>query len=122
MIDVDGNVEDQDRPVVLLLGCKTGQSATRQFLTFVGAFRTGGAAIVIGTLSTILAEHSPLLANELIQQFALAGHQAEGETAERPKQLGELMLRTRRELFRRGFVIALGVVAFGDADWQIEGP
>jgi hypothetical protein len=114
-------VSDEDRPVVLLLGCKTGQSVTHPYLTFVGGFRINGAALVIGTLSSVLAEHAPLMVKEILRQIACAGQTLPGELKPRPTRLGELMLRARQELFARGFVVALGAVAFGDADWRIEG-
>lgn len=99
-------------PVVLLLGCQTAHGGPQPFHTFVGEFRTNGAAIVIGTLATILGEHAAPVAEAIIQELAKPMSPDENT-------FGDLLLRIRRNMFSRGILIALAVAAFGDADWEL---
>ncbi len=102
-------IEDNDRPIVLLMGCDTNL-ARIAFDNFVASFILQGAAIVVSTIATILGRHaSPATAHlvELLDEEAREG----GST------FGEVMMRLRRKLLATETPMALGLTAYGDADW-----
>lgn len=101
------------RPIVLLLGCQTALGGPQPFHTFVGEFRHNGAAIVIGTLATVLGEHAAPVVQAIIREL-------KNPTVAGENTIGDVLLRIRRQMFSQGIVIALAVAAFGDADWALE--
>jgi hypothetical protein len=101
--------DDKDRPIVLLMGCDTNL-ARIAFESFVGGFILEGAAIVVSTIATILGRHaSPATARlvELLDEEAREGNSS----------FGEVMMRLRRKLLAEATPMALGLTAYGDADW-----
>jgi hypothetical protein len=104
--------EDNPGPVVFLLGCNTQFEAGR-LSGFAGEFREKGAAVTIGTLGELRADQAPRAAEFLIRQISQRGSQA--------SSMGEVLLETRRHLLSEGMIMALLLVANGDADWLLPG-
>lgn len=103
---------NQNAPLVLLLGCETGAPEI-PYQGFVPAFRRAGAAAVVCTNSTVLGREVAPAAAQLIEILE--------EITERtdPIALGDALLELRRDCFARGMPMALGLVAYGDADWRL---
>lgn len=104
--------EKAPAPVVLLLGCNTTVPRT-PIESIVGHFRRAGAAIVVSTVSSVLGSHASKVAEQLVDAMFR-------ETSESPRSVGELLRDVRRRCLGKGTLIALCVVAFGDADWQVH--
>jgi hypothetical protein len=97
-------------PVVLLMGCETNL-ARIAFDNFATLFLDEGAAVVVSTIATILGRHaSPATALlvDLLDQLADGKH-----------TLGDVMLRLRQTLVAKSTPMALGLTAYGDADWVL---
>jgi hypothetical protein len=103
-----------DRPVVLLLGCET---AVTDFglQTFVSKFQDLGAALVVGTIASVLGQRAAPVARKIATELASASKRR------RPIATGDLLLEIRRKLLAKGELTALCLTAFGDADWQVGG-
>jgi len=101
-------------PVVLLLGCET---AVDDFAlqTFVAKFQDLGAALVVGTVASVLGQRAAPVARTIASSFAAASKR------KRPIPAGDLMLEIRRKLLAKGELTALCLTSFGDADWQLGG-
>ncbi|HWM95191.1 MAG TPA: hypothetical protein VN493_30835 [Thermoanaerobaculia bacterium] len=102
-------VPDGPSPVVLLIGCATNLTRV-SFDNPAGRFHDRGAAVVVSTIATILGRHaSPATAMlvELLDQMAAEGN----------RTLGDVMLRLRQKLVLKQTPMALGLTAYGDADW-----
>jgi hypothetical protein len=98
-------------PVVALLGCDTSGSAI-EYARYIRQFRLKGASLVIGTIATVFGEHAARVANMLI-----AGLTSQRQDTER---IGEVMRQIKRRAVANGLVMALCLVAFGDADWKLK--
>lgn len=105
--------DTSDAPIVILLGCDT--AAESEVTTFVGRFRDNGAAVVVGTITPVLGEHSASVVQALLVELSRA---AAGTRGEQPR-FGELMRNVRRHLLAQGELTALCATSFGDADWGI---
>lgn len=101
----------EQKPVVLLLGCETNTDPT-EFLDIVARCRRKNAAVIVVFGATIAAKDAVPAARELLRQLDRA------RKLRRPT-LGEAMLGARQGLVAKGWVPALGLVAFGDADWWL---
>lgn len=104
-------VEEARSPVVLLLGCDT-VVARSSVDSIVGKFRRAGVPIVVGTIATVLGSHASQVTQNLVKQLSALG-------AREPRSFGEVVLEVRRRCVADGLVMALCVVAFGDADWKL---
>jgi hypothetical protein len=104
--------EDGPMPLVLLLGCNT-TAPTRPIDSIVGLFRSGGASIVVGTVGNVLGSHAAKVAGELVDALF-------SKATEKARPLGELLLDVKRICVGKKVLMALGVCAFGDADWQVH--
>jgi hypothetical protein len=103
------------QPIVLLLGCKTA-NASISYRNFVAEFRENGAAIVVGTLSTILGQNAAPIARGFVEEISkLNAGGAPGGTG-----FGDVMRTVRRRMVATRNAAAFGVVAFGDSDWILE--
>jgi len=98
-------------PILLLLGCRTGAESELGYVQVVREFQKLKTAIVLGTLAQILGRHAAPLARELVTQL-LAVNDAEAD-------FGTLMRRVRRRMLARGYLLALCLVALGDAEWRL---
>jgi hypothetical protein len=99
-------------PVVLLLGCETG-ATDAQYSMCVAQFRDRHAAIILTTYSVVLGPHAVMAASELVNALRELAQDDEAQP------FGEALLRARRALVGRGVVMALGLVAYCDADWLV---
>jgi hypothetical protein len=98
------------QPVVILMGCKTA-APDIPYESFVLQFRLRGAALVIGTGSTILGRHAATVTRNFINDIA-SKHSSN-------VSFGELMLNARRKLVADGLLMALCLTSYGDTDWSL---
>jgi hypothetical protein len=110
---------DDPAPVVLLLGCGTA-IADQAAYSFVAKFRTLGAAVVVGTLTSVLGEHVAPVTSALVKALSRAADET-GANAH-PQTFGEVWRRTRSRLLAEGQLAALCITAYGDADWFVGEP
>lgn len=103
-----GPPDDGPGPLVLLLGCNTAISEA-PWQEAVARFRDGSAAVVVGTVVETLGSQAVEAACEIAE--VLSGGR---------RSFGELIREARRGLLRKGLTVALSVVAFGDADWDVS--
>jgi hypothetical protein len=99
------------RPLVFLLGCET-MSAEIPYESFVAAFLGLGAAIVLGTTTSVLGYHVAPLAckiTEIMQSILTSGTHS----------FGDVMLRLRRQALLDGYPMVLSLFAYGDAGWVL---
>lgn len=101
----------KDYPLVALLGCDTVGTAL-EYGSHVRWFRRRGAGVVIGTIATVFGEHAAKVAEMLIEGFK--DDEASFE------RLGEVIRSIKRKALLNGLVMALCVVAYGDADWKLR--
>jgi hypothetical protein len=97
-------------PIVILFGCRT--TGTRGSPGgFAASFLEEGACAVFHSAADLRNVHATELARRLAAVLTLPGH--------RPRMLSDALLEFRRAAVRDGLVPALGIAAFGDADWRI---
>ncbi|MBN8441531.1 MAG: hypothetical protein J0M28_07495 [Thauera sp.] len=106
------NPDERDPgPIVLLLGCLTGAETDSGYVQLARQFQSLHAAIVVGTLAQVLGRHAAPLARELVAELV---------ATEMPDtDFGSLMRRVRRRMLARGYLMALCLVALGDAEWHL---
>ncbi len=102
---------DGPYPILLLLGCETNL-ARIAFDNFVTRFQDKGASVVVSTIATVLGRHASPAAGRLVELL-------DEEAAEGDSTFGEIMLRLRRKLMATQTPMALGLTAYGDADWVL---
>jgi hypothetical protein len=101
-------------PIALLLGCDTVNVAyTDAYARHIAVFRRAGAALVLGTVATVFGKHAAKMAARLVDNLATA-------IRARPERFGEVLRQAKREAVANSEMIALCLVAFGDADWMLE--
>ncbi|HEY0017253.1 MAG TPA: hypothetical protein VGC13_13165 [Longimicrobium sp.] len=109
----DGGAEAAgEPPVVLLLGCETIAPEVG-YQGFVPALRRAGAAVVLCTSSTVLGREVAPAAEQLVG--ILKEIMADGAEV----TFADAVLRLRRDSVADGMPMALGLVAYGDADWRL---
>lgn len=100
-------------PVVVLLGCDTANVAYADaYVRHIGVFRQD-AALVLGTIATVLAEDAAKVATQLVRRL---GETLRGST----ERFGEVLRQVKREAVADSVMTAMCVVAFGDADWRLK--
>lgn len=102
--------ETADYPLVALLGCDTTGSAV-EYSSYISQFRRKGAAIVMGTVATVFGDHAAKVASMIVEEFT-------GNT-QPAARLGEILRTMKQKAVADGLIMALCVVAFGDADWKL---
>lgn len=105
---------DPDKsPIVLLLGCDTGGAADpATYAKHVAVFRQAQAALVLGTVATILGKHAVKVAADLVRHIV--------DSASLPESLfGEVLLHVKRNAVKESNFMAMCLVAYGDADWRL---
>lgn len=112
---IDRHYVNPDRrdpgPIVLLLGCQTGVETETGYVQMTRRVQQQHASIVLGTLAQILGRHAAPLARELVAQLvAVEDPQAD---------FGSIIRRVRRRMLGRGYLMALCLVALGDAEWRL---
>jgi hypothetical protein len=98
-------------PLVALLGCDTTGTAD-DYGQHVAIFRARGAAIVIGTISTVFGDQAAQVARRLIDGLI-------GKDRATPLRLGEALRTLKREALLDDLIMPLCLVAYGDADWKL---
>ena len=106
------NLDGRDPgPIVLLLGCQTAGETETGYVEMTQLIQQQHASIVLGTLAQILGRHAAPLARELVTELvAVKDAQAD---------FGTIMRRVRRRMLGRGYLMALCLVALGDAEWRL---
>ncbi len=99
-------------PVVLLLGCQTASVTETGYGDLARRIQKQHASIVLGTLAQILGRHAAPIAREFAQALA----QVPGPETD----FGSVMLQVRRRMLARGCLIAMCLVALGDAQWRLQ--
>jgi chaperonin GroEL len=101
-------------PIVLLLGCDVANVAsTEAYARNIAIFRQAKAAIVLGTVATVLGADAAYVAAKLVTKLA--------NTAKNSSvRFGEILRQTKREAVAESVMMAMCLVAFGDADWYLK--
>lgn len=102
--------EGPQQPVVMLLGCDVAGTA-EEYANHIGWFRRAGAAVVVGTVATVFGEHA-VKVGQAITTALLA-------PSDQPRRIAEVIRDAKRQALLDSLPMALCVVAFGDADWQL---
>jgi hypothetical protein len=102
----------ENSPLVALLGCDTIGTAL-EYGKCATSFRWHGASVVIGTIATVLGAHAAAVATMLV-----SGLKSENNG---PQRLGEVIRAIKRQALLQGMLMPLCIVAFGDADWRLNG-
>jgi hypothetical protein len=106
--------QDDMHPIVLLLGCDTtGTSSADAYTSNLSIFRQANAAIVLGTVATVFGNDVAEVAGTLIEILAEAVQNSS-------ECFGEVLLQAKREAIASSKMVALCMVAFGDADWRLK--
>jgi len=101
-------------PIVLLLGCDVANVAyTDAYARHIAVFRQAKAALVLGTVATVLGRDAAKVAGALIEQLADAAKKSSD-------RFGEVLRQAKREAVAASLMTALCLVAFGDADWRLK--
>jgi chaperonin GroEL len=101
-------------PIVLLLGCDVANvSSTEAYARNIAIFRQAKAAIVLGTVATVLGADAASVAAKLVTKLAST---AKNSTV----RFGEILRQTKREAVAESVMMAMCLVAFGDADWYLK--
>lgn len=108
-------VPGKPAPLVFLLGCDTA-GALDDSGSHVDAFRRSGAAVIVSTVATVFGEHAVVVGGSLAR--ALLEVSANDQAPEK-KRMGEVLRDAKRKALLESLPMALGIVAFGDADWRI---
>jgi hypothetical protein len=101
-------------PIALLLGCDVVNTAYSEAYTrHVTVFRDAHAALVLGTVATVFGKDAADMAGRLVDHLVKA-------VRAKPGCFGEVLRQAKREAVADSLMIALCLVAFGDADWRVE--
>ncbi|MCB1573955.1 MAG: hypothetical protein KDI80_08250 [Xanthomonadales bacterium] len=106
------NAQASEHPLVALLGCDMAGTGD-DYANPVAVFSTRGAAAVVGTVATVLAEHSAEVAARLMQGLTFADRT-------QTRRLGEAMRELKRNALLDGELMPLCLIGFGDADWLLS--
>lgn len=98
-------------PIVLLLGCRTAAQTEVGYVQLARRFQQLHSSIVVGTLAQVLGRHAAPVARELVAQL-VAEEDADAD-------FGRIMRRVRRRMLAKGYLMALCLVALGDAEWRL---
>jgi len=96
-------------PVVLLIGCRTAISDI-EFQKFPVKFQRYGAALVLGTIATVLGRHAGPVTARLVTTLAEL-------TEKGDVPFGDALLATKQKLVAEGQIMAMCLCAHGDAGW-----
>lgn len=103
--------DEKTYPLVALLGCDTTGTAL-DYGEYVSWFRWQGAALVISTIAKVFGGHAAAVAEQLIKGLKQKTGQQE--------RIGEIIRTIKRQALLDGSLMALCIVAFGDADWKLN--
>lgn len=112
MTDVFVNPDKTDPgPIVILFGCQTAAGSETGYVQLAHKFRSLSTSIVVGTLGKILGRHAGPMAREFVAELASANNPE--------ADFGTIMRQVRRRMLAKGYLMALCLVAFGDAEWRL---
>jgi hypothetical protein len=103
----------EHRPLVILLGCDTA-AADSPIFDFPPKFRTGGAAIVLGTVTEVLGRHAAPVAGQIVTEIAKRAEAGEA-------YITDVVRDVRRGLLAEGQPLGMALVAYGDGEWLLGG-
>lgn len=102
--------EGRVNPIVVLFGCRT-TGTVNDPSGFARPFVRKGARAVFHSATDLRNVHATELVRRLAKHLFAPGHE--------PRLLSDALTAFRREAVREGFVVALAITAYGDADWRI---
>ena len=106
--------KDRPPPLVLLMGCDVaGTGDARTYTSHVAQFRRGGAPVILGTLAVIEGGDAATAAGVIVEQLVTV-------VKREPARFGEVLRAAKRQAMTKGLLMVLGLVGFGDADWQLK--
>jgi hypothetical protein len=98
-------------PIVLLMGCETGK-AVNSYENFSTRFQVSGAAIVVSTVATVVGRQAAPMTADILEAI---------KRVKDPVSFAVVMRDLRRSLLAKGTPMVLGLIADGDADWDVVG-
>ncbi|SEJ79350.1 hypothetical protein SAMN05216327_12048 [Dyadobacter sp. SG02] len=98
-------------PFVIVLGCKSTNLENQAF-DVSSSFISAGAAIVLSNFTRITGNH----AKDILDTLLTLIEENDGEEM----LFGEVVLKLRQQLLAKGKMVALSLIAQGDADWKIK--
>jgi hypothetical protein len=101
------------RPLVILLGCNTAASPV-PIHDFPSKFQSGGAAIVLGTVTEVLGRHAAPVAATIVAELARRARAGEA-------YITDVVRDVRRALLAEGSPFGMTLVAYGDGEWTLGG-
>jgi nucleoid DNA-binding protein len=112
MTDIIVNPDGVDPgPIVILLGCRTASETETGYVHLARRFQQLSTSIVMGTLAKILGRHAAPVARELVAELV--------SVSDSEADFGSIMLRVRRRMLAKGYLMAMCLVALGDAEWRL---
>jgi hypothetical protein len=76
-------------------------------------FRQADAAVVLGTIGTVLGADAATVAAKIVKQLVASSKDS-------TKRFGEVLREVKRNAVADSLMVALCLVAFGDADWRLK--
>jgi hypothetical protein len=105
---------EDNGPLVILFGCDTANVGdTEAYTSHITVFRQADAAIVLGTVGTVLGKDAATVAARIVKQLVAT---SENSTV----RFGEVLRQIKRNAVADSLMVAMCLVAFGDADWRLE--
>jgi len=106
---------DPDKPpLVFLLGCDVANTAnTDAYISHIALFRQAKPALILGTIATVLGADAANVAGKLVKQLANTAKKTNG-------RFGEVLRQVKRDAVAKSLMVALCLVAYGDADWRLK--
>lgn len=98
-------------PIVLMLGCQTAAQTETGYVQMTLRIQQQHASIVLGTLAEVLGRHAAPVARAIIAELVAVDDPG--------ADFGTIMRRVRRRMLARGYLMALCLVALGDAEWRL---
>ena len=98
-------------PIVLMLGCQTGAKTETGYVQMTLRVQQQHASIVLGTLAEVLGRHAAPVARAIVAELVAVDDPG--------ADFGTIMRRVRRRMLARGYLMALCLVALGDAEWRL---
>lgn len=112
LTDLYVNPDETDPgPIVILLGCRTAASSETGYVQLARRFQHLSTSIVVGTLGKILGRHAAPVARELVAELVSVSNPE--------ADFGTIMRQVRRRMLGKGYLMALCLVALGDAEWRL---
>jgi len=98
-------------PIVLMLGCQTGAKTETGYVQMTLRIHQQHASIVLGTLAEVLGRHAAPVARAIVAELVAVDDPG--------ADFGTIMRRVRRRMLASGHLMALCLVALGDAQWRL---